>query len=139
MLRTKKYELVELIIPAASTGNRYNFPDLPKLRYTALSAIESFTADDFPATATGNALVSITNFQRSFLVLYIDGREDLYRIPLVSLHRTQNSANNPFVRALFQTSGQKVTWEKSYVQTSQAFSPAPNTQFSFLFGVYYEG
>jgi hypothetical protein len=137
MLRTKKYELVELIIPANSTGTRYNFPDVPKLRYTAMQAIETFTGDDFSKTATGNTMVTVGDLQKSFLVLYVDGREDLYRIPLVSLHRVQNSATNPFVRALFQTSGQKVTWEKSYIQTSAAFTVT--TQFSFLLGVYYEG
>lgn len=137
MLRTKKYELVELIIPANSTGNRFNFPDLPKLRYTAMQGVETFTGDDFPKTASGNTMVTVGDLQKSFLVLYIDGREDLYRIPLVSLHRTQNSANNPFVRALFQTSGQKVTWEKSYITTSGAFTVT--AQFSFLLGVYYEG
>ena len=142
MIRTKKFELVELIIPANSTGNRYNFPDLPKLRYTAMQAIEAYDVNDFPGTgagksATGNALVTAADFSKSFLVLFIDGREDLYRIPLISLHRTQNSNNDSFVRALFATAGQKVTWEKSYIQTSAAFTTT--TQFSFLFGVYYEG
>ena len=137
MIRTKKFELVELIIPANSTGNRFNFPDLPKLRYTALQGIETYTSSDFPSTASANTMVTVGDLQKSFLVLYIDGREDLYRIPLVSLHRIQNSANNPFVRALFATTGQKVTWEKSYITTSAAFTVT--AQFSFLFGVYYEG
>ena len=41
--KAAKYELVELLVPGvASTGQtqvQWNFPDLPKLRYTSLLAV----------------------------------------------------------------------------------------------------
>jgi hypothetical protein len=70
-------------------------------------------------------------------VLYANERQDLYRIPLVSLVRTQatTSASTPFVRGLYEFQGQKVTYDKSFVQIASA--PANTTNFSFIFGIYY--
>ena len=131
--KSQKFEFVEVIIPAGVTATRFNFPDLPKLRYTSLLAMESYTSNDITQTPTGNTPIAVTDLQNAFLVLYADERQDLYRIPLITLHRTQNTANDPFVRSLFEFVGQKVTWDKSYVE----FGTAPVGQISIPFGVYY--
>lgn len=131
--KSQKFEFVEVIVPAGVTATRFNFPDLPKLRYTALMAMESYTASDITATPTGNTPISVADMQNGFLVLYADERQDLYRIPLITLHRVQNNANDPFVRSLFEFVGQKVTWDKSYVE----FATAPTGQVSIPFAVYY--
>lgn len=139
--KAAKYELVELLVPGvASTGQtqtQWSFPDLPKLRYTSLLAMETFGVDTMTVSPNNVATPTAAILQKSYLVLYANERQDLYRIPLISLVRTQatTGASTPFVRALFEFQGQKVTWDKSYIQISSA--PANTSNFSFIFGVYY--
>ena len=137
--KSQKYELVELVVSGiATTGQtqtRWNFPDLPKLRYTALQAISFFTPGTVSASPLNNPLLSLTVLQKSYLVLYANDRTDLYRIPLVELNRVQNASTDPFVRGLFEFNNQKVTWEKSYIEIASA--PGNTANSSFLLGVYY--
>jgi hypothetical protein len=139
--KAAKYELVELLVPGVAvtgqTQTQWNFPDLPKLRYTALMALETFAVDTITVSPNNVALPTAAIMQKSYLVLYSNERQDLYRIPLVSLIRTQatTSASAPFVRSLPEFSGQKITWDKSFVQIASA--PANTANFSFCFGVYY--
>ena len=139
--KAAKYELVELLVPGvASTGQtntQWSFPDLPKLRYTSLLAIETFGVDTVTASPNNVAAPTAAILQKSYLVLYANDRQDLYRIPLVSLVRTQatTSASTPFVRGLYEFQGQKVTYDKSFVQIASA--PGNTTNFSFIFGIYY--
>jgi hypothetical protein len=139
--KAAKYEMVELLVPGvATTGQtqtQWNFPDLPKLRYTSLLAVETFAVDTMTVSPNNVAVAAAAILQKSYLVLYADERQDLYRIPLVSLVRTQatTSATSPFVRQLFEFQGQKVTWDKSYIQIASA--PANTSNFSFIFGIYY--
>lgn len=139
--KAAKYELVELLVAGVAvtgqTQTQWNFPDLPKLRYTALMALETFAVDSITVSPNNVALPTAAIMQKSYLVLYSNERQDLYRIPLVSLIRTQatNSPSAPFVRSLPEFSGQKITWDKSFVQIASA--PANTANFSFCFGVYY--
>ena len=139
--KAAKYELVELLVPGVAvsgqTQTQWNFPDLPKLRYTSLLAMESFAVDTVTVSPNNVATPTAAIMQKSYLVLYANERQDLYRIPLVSFIRTQatTGASAPFVRALYEFQGQKVTWDKSYVQIASA--PGNTTNFSFVFGVYY--
>ena len=138
--KAAKYELVELLVPGVAGGQtqtQFSFPDLPKLRYTALMALESFAVDTLAVSPNNVALPSAAILQKSYLVLYSNERQDLFRIPLISLIRTQatTGASAPFVRSLPEFSGQKITWDKSYVTIASA--PANTTNISFCFGVYY--
>lgn len=133
-----KYELVELVVPGVAggqTGTRFAFPDLPKLRYTALQAITIFTAGTITTSPIGNPIFSTTVMKTAYLTLYANERQDLYRIPMLELNRIQNSAVDPFVRSLFEFNNPKVTWDKSYIELGAA--PANTANTSFLFGVYY--
>ena len=140
--KTSKYELVELLITGvASTGNtgtQFSFPDLPKLRYTNLQAMETFAVDTVTVSPNNVALPSAAIMQKSYLVLYANERQDIYRVPLVSMIRTQatTSASAPFVRALYEFApGTQVTWDKCFIQLASA--PANTTNISYVFGVYY--
>jgi len=137
--KSQKYELVELVVPGViapgQTQTRWNFPDLPKLRYTALQAISLFTANSVSLSPLQNVLLDLTVIKKSYLVLYANDRTDLYRIPLVELNRVQNASTDPFVRGLFEFNNQKVTWEKSYIEIASA--PGNTANSSFLLGVYY--
>jgi len=133
-----KYELVELVVPGVAggqTGTRFAFPDLPKLRYTALQALTIFTAGTITTSPIGNPIFSTTVMKTAYLTLYANERQDLYRIPMLELNRIQNSAVDPFVRSLFEFNNPKVTWDKSYIELGAA--PANTVNTSFLFGVYY--
>jgi hypothetical protein len=138
--KAAKYELVELLVPGVAGGQtqtQFSFPDLPKLRWTALMALETFAVDTLTVSPNNVALPSAAILQKSYLVLYSNERQDLFRIPLISLIRTQatTGASAPFVRSLPEFSGQKITWDKSYVTIASA--PANTTNISFVFGVYY--
>ena len=139
--KAAKYELVELLVPGVAvtgqTQTQWNFPDLPKLRYTSLLAMESFAVDTMTVSPNNVATATAAIMQKSYLVLYANERQDLYRIPLISLIRTQatTGASAPFVRALYEFNGPKVTWDKSFIQIASA--PANTANFRFIFGVYY--
>lgn len=139
-LRASKYELVELLVQGVAGGNtqtKFNFPDLPKLRYVSTLAIETFGSDTMSVSPNNVAIAANTILEKSYLVLYSDERQDLYRIPLISLCRTQatTGANTPFVRQLFEFNAPKIIWDKSYVELGSA--PANTTNFSYIFGVFY--
>jgi hypothetical protein len=140
--KAAKFEFVSIAIPGvAVTGNSgtlFNFPDLPKIRYTSLLAMETYGADTLSVSPNNVTNTSASILQKSFLVLYANERQDLYRIPLISLVRIQatTGASTPFNRALFEfQGGPKVTWDKSYIQMASA--PANTTDISLNFGVYY--
>lgn len=140
--KADKYELVELLVPGVATtgntGTQFFFPDLPKLRYVSTFAIESWAVDTLLVSPNNVALPSAAIMQKSYLVLYANEMQNLWRIPLISFIRTQatTSASAPFVRAMYELKGQKITWDKSYVQCASA--PANTTNISFCFGVYYQ-
>lgn len=133
-----KYEYVEILLPGVAstgqTGTKWNFPDLPKLRYTSLQALEIYTPNAMSTTVSGKTPVTLAILQKSYLVLYADDRQDLYRIPLIVLNRIQASTD-PFIRPLYEFAGQKVTWDKSYIEIGSA--PANTSDLSFAIGIYY--
>lgn len=138
--KAAKYELVELLVPGVGGGQtqtQWSFPDLPKLRYTSLLAMETWAIDTLEKSPNNVDTPTAAIMEKSYLVLYTNERQDFYRIPLISLIRQQatTGASAPFVRALFEFQGQKVTWDKSFIQIANA--PANTTNFSFCFGVYY--
>jgi hypothetical protein len=133
-----KYELVELVIPGVGggqTGTRWNFPDLPKLRYTSLQAATIFTAGTLTLSPLGNAIMSTTRLAKAYITFYANERQDLYRIPLLEMNHIQNSVPDAFSRQLFEFAGQKVTWEKTYIEFGSA--PGNTANESILLGVYY--
>lgn len=139
--KAAKFEFVTINVPGIAvtgqTQTQWSFPDLPKLRYTSLLAMETYGVDTLTVNPNNTANATAAILQKSFLVLYANERQDLYRIPLISLVRIQatTGASTPFNRALYEFSSQKVTWDKSYVQIASA--PANLTDISFNFGVYY--
>ena len=137
--RVNKFELVEISVPGVAstgqTGTRWNFPDLPKLRYTSLQALQIYSIATLTIAPSGQALASTAILQKSYLVLYSNDRQDNYNVPLLSLNCIQDASNTPFQRALYEFSGQKATWDKSYISIASA--PANTTNFSFVFGIYY--
>ena len=146
---TKRYELLEIQIPAASTATRFNIPDQPQLRTDQdadiiIQAIETFDIFGIPLSPNAIALPTDAQLQQTYLVLYVEGEESIYRVPLLSLKRIANEINAvpqnaPFVYDLFKFRNIQVDWTKSYFFTPTPYSTVdvPNTTFSFLLGVHY--
>lgn len=146
---TKRYELLEIQIPAASTATRFNIPDQPQLRTdqdadVIIQGIETFDIFGIPLSPNAIPLPTDLQLNQTYLVLYVEQEESIYRIPLLSMKRVANELNAvpqnaPFVYDLFKFRNLMVDWTKSYFFTPIPYSTVdvPNTTFSFLLGIHY--
>jgi hypothetical protein len=137
----QKYELIECVIPQASTGTRFFFPDEPQLRFASMKALEVYTPGVVSnSPLSGNALLAIADMQKTFLVLYYEDVEAVNRIPVLALNRVaSNSATaNPYVFGLNLFDNKRIIWSKSYLTTPSAYTTIGSANFSVCFGVYYE-
>lgn len=132
--RIDKFELVELQVSAGATSTRFFFPDLPKLRAKNVTAIEAFPQQAVPYSAANVEVFNGNALQASFVTFYTDGRQDLWRIPLIALVRMQLTST-PHVFQLNTFVPQSITWEKSYIETATPLAPAVDSVF--LLGVHY--
>lgn len=135
-MRTQNYEFVSVNVPASSTSQRYYFPDLPNLRDVSLNLIEAYNLQTISVDPNGLTICPDTDFKRSFLVLYANERESIFRIPLIALNRFVPGATYvPGVQNLYEFANQRIVWSKSYVQLGAA--PSVATTFNFCFGIFY--
>ncbi len=142
---TTRYEMIETIIPANSTGTRFNFNDQPQLRTdqnadVITQGLEVYDVTDVPLSPNNNALITGANLKQTYLVLYVNGEESLYRIPLVKLHTVNNFAD-PYNAGECTTprfDNLSIDWTKSYLFTPTAYNGGANTLFSVLLGVTYK-
>jgi len=124
----KRYELIEVIIPASSTG-AVQFPDVPNLRNQTDQKITVIDMEFFPDYVYANSFVNtavpgtpIGEIPKAAIVLYVNGEESIRRIPLGKV----NYSNNPGVGAPFSVERvafddlQNVDWPKSYIQFNAA-------------------
>jgi hypothetical protein len=146
-IKTPRFQLVELIIPATVVGNNnFNyFQQQPQLQSVIgnqtvyVKAIETFSVQAIPTSpiTTGSPVASEVNLANGVLVLNIAGTLEFQNIPLAILNRVIQSpgAACPGVFDLFQLRNcYQVDWTKSYVTTVAA---PTNPPFSYLFGVHY--
>jgi len=137
-----RYESVELIIPANTTGNQVNFPDVPELRSDSdkdalIFSIVVNTVDSVPLSPSGNALGTLAQTENGFLTLYVLGTEYLFKVPLTRFILTKGNGATYFSTwDMFETQPMRVDWTKSYV--SFGTPPANGSQFSFLFEFGYD-
>ena len=136
--KIRRYEQIELQIPVGAP-TKIMFPDLPNLRNQTDQAItikdmEIITATVMPTTPNGATNAPIAELKKAVLVLYVNGEESIYRIPLLKLNRINDLAN-PYQEQWESFDDLKnVDWSKSYV----LFSSAPAaTPYSIVFGVSY--
>jgi hypothetical protein len=144
----KRFELVELIIPAGSTGTRFPYPDIPQLRDDTtqdiiICGLETYSLESLPLTANGNPVASFAQLQNSFLTLYVDSEESVRQVPFIRLNpmRQAAAAGTTFnVRDKVAIEYLKVDWNKTYVQAATPYGTAiaPVAQFSILLGVWYK-
>ena len=139
-----KSQLIELIVPAASTATKIQFPDQPYLRNKQILGIELIVNGDMDASPSNRVPLSLNEYQRSYLTLYLNDvtvpnaiGEWIQNVPFVLLHRIQNTATDPFVREPYNLAGQVIYWEKCFVNFATALAPA--TDVSILLNVYFKG
>jgi hypothetical protein len=140
----KRYELIELPIPAGSGATKFNFPDIPQLRDDStqdiiIRAVDVFNIVSMPLTPNGNITASLLQILNSFLVLYIKGEESVHWLPLVRLMMVFQNGAGGTQQAVFeetQFANLKVDWTKSYIWAAAPYGS--DTAFSFIFGFEYD-
>jgi hypothetical protein len=146
MFRTKRFELVELIIAATVAGQNTQvfFQNQPQLQSISgdqtvyVKCVEVFDVLDIAKSpfTSGNNVATVADLQNATLTLVNDAQETLRRIPLAILHRSFNSTASPAVYQQFLLKNVfKVDWTKSYVTLVATPAALP---FSYLFGVHYD-
>lgn len=136
-----RYQSVELIVPAGTTGSQINFQDVPELRSDSdkdslIFSVAVSTIASVPLTPSGNTNASAAQMANAFLTLYVLGTEYVFKVPLVRFHNIFNNGATIFsTYELFETQPMRVDWTKSFV----GFGAAPaGTPYSYLFEFGYD-
>lgn len=136
----KRWELVELIIPAATTG-RVTFQTIPQLRnqtdqIIVIRDIEVFTVSSYANSQQNGSLpgMPVADVPLAVLVLYVNGEESIKNIPLSMLIHVDDFANVYHERIFSFDALQNVDFDKSYVQYSAA---STNANYVIPFGISY--
>ena len=140
MNKVQNYEFIEVVVPQSSTATRFYFPDQPQLRFVSLLNLVCYTPNVVSnSILSGNALLSVANLQKTYLVLYYNDKESVNRIPILELNRiaSNSSTADPYAFAITPFAGQQIIWAKSYIQTPTAYSSISSANFSVCLGVYY--
>lgn len=132
----ERSQLVDIIIDSNFSGNSIPVPDQPMLRDKRILGIEFYTVNDMPISPiTGNPLpsggvISLTSFTG-----YTGDPQDekdtgeyVYRIPLISLHNSQNGVDT-FVQRVLRFDDLNLQWEKSQLVFSAIYTPGTTTSF----------
>lgn len=137
--KIKRFELVELPIPAGSTG-RITFPTVPQLRnqanqYIVLKGIQIYTVNDYANSQLNNSIagIALTEVPKCVLVLYVNGEESIKMIPLGRLIQNISGTISYYNETYFDDLT-NVDFDKSYVQFSAASAGTP---YVIPFGIEY--
>lgn len=141
--KMKRTELVELIIDAGTTASRFPYPDIPQLRDDTtqdiiITGLRTYSVENMPNSANGNAVATTAQLTNSFLTLYIEGEESVRRLPLIDLlNNFQNGSNTVIAGFLPQElEFLKVDWNKSYIEAGLPYDN--EDQFSIMLRVDYK-
>ena len=140
MNKVQNYDLVELVVNQSSSATKFFFPDQPNLRFVSLLNLVCYTPNVVTTSVlSGNALLSVSNLQKTYLTLYYNDKEAVSKIPILELNRiaSNSSSADPYAFAITPFAGQQIIWSKSYIQTPTAYSGISSANFSVLLGVYY--
>ena len=143
MPKVFRSQLIETIYPQGAQITKLQFQDQPYLRGKQILAIEVLNNDDMSASPTNNAPITNAQALTTFLTLYLTDStnpnnvgEWIQNVPFTLMHRIQNTAADPFVRQMFDMTGQVVYWEKCYWSFSAPLTAA--APISLLINVYFK-
>jgi len=143
----RRYDTISIPILAGTTQTKFEFPDQPFLRNAKIHGIEYL--DVMNRDFQGREIMHMAYFPSAafYFTGYYDGKESIYRIPLVELVNqsfipSAESAAVGYsgqtlhnVNGILAVGGKVITWPKSYVMVSGIFAPIQD--YVFTFGVYY--
>lgn len=132
----KRYEVLEINIPASTTGTIFQFPDQPQLRNAKIFAVDYLPATLVTASPnSGSALLSIADSKKCTVSFFEGDLERVKNLPLVYLQRATDGGvtipNTQGMQQLFD--GIVVSWTKSFIK----FGSAPTGDVKACFGVTY--
>lgn len=133
---TSNYQLVELLVPANSPNQRFNFPDQPLLRDKAIEKIECYNFGAVALSPQGYAVGLPTS--NCYVTFATDnGNEFIQNISAIELNGTLSySGGYTTTNGGFNIGLRKIVFPKSYITYSSA-TPV-GTAYSFVFGIYYK-
>lgn len=124
----KRFEQVELVIPAGNTALRIPFPDIPQLRSDVtqdviIRQLETYSAESMPNDYNNNPLVTFAQLQKCFITFYIQQEESIFRMPMIKLLNVFNSAATYFyTEELNQFENLMVDWTKTYITLASSLA-----------------
>jgi hypothetical protein len=135
---TSNYQLVELLVPANSPNQRFNFQDQPLLRDKAIEKIEYYLGASLLAHApSGNR--SGTAATPNVYVTFADqsGFEFIQNIPIMEIYGLGDTTTVFNTKnGIFDIGLRKIVFPKSYVTYST--STPISVPYSICFGIYYK-
>jgi hypothetical protein len=145
---TSRYELLEIPVlagTAAALNNltKFNVPDQPQLRTDQdadiiIQAIETFDILGISLSPNNNPVASTAVLLQTYLTLYVQGEESIYRVPLNQIKRINSEgAAVPYQRDLQAFRNIQVDWTKSYFSTPAPYTAGIFAAFSFLLVIHY--
>lgn len=144
MRAIKRFELIELIIPAGSTAIKFQYPDIPQLRDDTtqdilVRGLRGYSIETMPLSPTGNPVATTAQLQNSFLILYIEQEESIYQLPMIELNTIFQALATGTSQQVFEPTelqDLKIDWNKSYIQTAAPYNN--EADFSIMLGVTYK-
>jgi len=141
-----RYQLIENIVNSQQNQGQYYFQNQPQLQSVTggqkvyVRCIESYVNTTVTASplSSGNTIATPADIQNTYLVISVNGTEQLRRIPLGRMNPIIPNAGtySPAVwEPLTFIDLWAIDWTKTYLQTAAAVSVTP---MSFLFGVWYD-
>jgi hypothetical protein len=144
----KRWEMVEVVIPANSSQTTFRINDQPNLRMDStqdivIVGLEVYNANALPfafqSQQPGPTPAQLAN---TALTLYVSDEESVHLIPCVKLNALKTAlatATDYFSDQMQEFKNLvSVNWDKSYFQVAQPYNfAAPNAQFCLTLGVSY--
>jgi hypothetical protein len=145
-----RYDTISIPVQAGTQQTKFFFPDQPFLRNAKIHGIEYL--DVVNKDINGNEILHMIYFpsQGFYFTGYYDGKESIYRLPLVEMVNqsfipSAESAAVGFsgqtlynVNGILAVGGKVIQWPKSYVTSSAIINTTgPLQDYVFTFGVYY--
>lgn len=135
---TSNYQFVEVLIPANSPNQKFNFPDQPLLRDKAIEKIECYNfGGNISESPQGYPLTLPTS--NIYVTFATDnGNEFIQNISAIELNPINGYSAGAYINMNggFTIGLRKIVFPKSYITFSTSVSIG--TPYSFGFGIYYK-
>lgn len=132
----KRFEVIELSIPAGNTLTTINFPDMSNLRQAKILSIDWYASDNYEVSPnTFSTLLPAADAKQCFITLYEGDLQRVKNLPLPKLNSDNNAqvdkVNGAGIQQPFD--GIIISWTKSFVR----FAATPTANCVIALGVTY--